>query len=368
MVSARKFGRLAAVTALSLYLTAWPGCGHPAPAQDGIAFDAVNATCRIKRPVDSNRFVVGSGVAFDETADGYLVLSNHHVTNRGRSLKIDFFDNGFITDPNEPASASASYLGNGLDVSVTEVSKADLAADQPVIPLAEPGYEPEPGETVIMIGCSDGRWPRARVGHVEKVEGGRIYYLPTSIGGDSGSAVFNRDCTKVIGLTTWSNGRQGIAQTVDSIRAGMEAANKPKPPAQQQPNRPYRFWGRSTDDIATTYSNKPNWQAADAPAYQYLTQETNDDQGPDILTPREQRRLLERLRHDCERIEKNQRNLFPILSAMAWFIRVCFWVAVVVAVLVVLGHPLTAWIVKTIFTWAAKGIANIKDAVDGDNA
>ena len=91
------------------------------------------------------------------------------------------------------------------------------------------------GEKIFTVGCSDGRVPRARCGAILQISNGLIYYLPKSISGDSGSAVFKyssqRDAWEVVGRTAWAmqvDGKWiGLAMTSDrvaDIRAGRVAA------------------------------------------------------------------------------------------------------------------------------------------------
>ena len=307
------------------YLATFPACAFTPSlgGQDGIPFDAVDAVVRIKRPVDQNRSIIGSGFIIGEDAGDYLILSNHHVTTNGRPLKIDFFDDGFIVDDDQGAKAAESYLGDRLDVSITRVPKSEVPADMPSVDLAARDYVPAVGDKIVSIGCSDGRWPRARVGHVDAISGEgfgkRIIYSPNSIGGDSGGILLDATGSTAIGLTAWTNGRQGMAQTVEGIYEGLERAKKTPPPARQQPRRPFLdFWRTGEAETSTALST--DWATVtiqDVDPFEDL-----EDQTPRIDTPLERHRLLQRLQHDCERIEANQRSFFPLLANLRWFVRI----------------------------------------------
>jgi len=374
MVSTQAGRRIAAT--FIILLATLPACLFTSSiqSQDGIPFNSVDSVVRIKRPLpDSNRSIVGSGWIIGEEDGNYLILSNHHVTKAGQGLRIDFFSDGWIVDDDQSAKAAASYLGDRLDVSITKVPKDQVPAEMPSVDLAPRDYVPAVGDTVISVGCSDGRWPRLRVGHVDAISGEgfgkRIIYSPNSIGGDSGGILLDATGTKAIGLTAWTNGRQGMAQTVEGIYVGLDRAKKPpKPPASSPaPRRPFMdFFRRGTMEETTAYTT--DWSVVNFQENE-LTDPFDDwqDSTPRLDTPAERHRLLQRLQHDCERIEANQKSFFPLLDNLRWFVRLVFWLSVGLLVLVLIGHPATAWIFKMLFGWISKGVKNIGQAIENMN-
>ena len=332
-------------------------------ASDGVPASVFNSTLRVKRPYDSNRYVVGSGVCIDETDDHYVIISNHHVTLQSRPLKIDCYSDGRLTDPNEPAQAFWSIHQDGLDLSLTRLPKDQLSVELDVTPLAPAGEPLKVGQAIITHGCSSGRTPRARLGYITKIENGRIFYWPPSISGDSGSCVFDETGKKIIGVTAWSNGKYGIAMTADRVRSAIAKAEAPG--KEYRRTKPFRFWRNGFDEVTPTWANQTHFfkpQESDNMLPPLLDKLNDLDEG--IETPAERRRILDQLRHDCDQLEKEQRRVFPIIDQIRWFLTVCFWGTVGLAVLVVLGHPATSWIFGMVFGWVASGIANVQKTID----
>lgn len=356
------------IAATILILLATSGACFETTNQDGIPFGSVDSIVRIKRSIDSSRYIIGSGAIVGESGEDYLILSNHHVTQKNRPLAVDLFRDGFIIDDDQSARAAESYLGSGLDISLTKIPKSEVPADMPSLPLADESYEPKVGDKIITIGCSDGRWPRARVGHIVEITGTgagrRLVYLPNSIGGDSGSPILDATASKVIGVTTWSNGKYGIGQSVAGVNEGLKRAKQNKAPGNSRPRRPLLdFWRNGFEETATAWS----------PTTTFFVQENDDeivdpfdDLTPRVDTPLERHRMLLRLQRDTEQIEANQKSFFPLLDQLRWFVRFVFWLSIGLIALVLIGHPATAWIFKSLFNFIGKGVENIKDAVDGD--
>ena len=339
------------------YLAISTALAIPAAHQDGVPFSVFNSTVRVKRPYDGNRFVIGTGICIDEADDHYLILSNHHVTLNNRQLKIDVFRNGFLTDPSEQAKAYWSILKDGMDVSLTKLPKDQVPEGLAVTPLAPKGYEPAVGQKILTHGCSSGRWPRCRVGHIDKIENGRIWYSPPSIGGDSGSAGFDETGTQVIGLTAWSNGTHGLAMLSDRVHDVIENAEAPG--QNYDPAEPFRFWRRGFEEITPAWPASVQWFQSDNIAPGMLNQLNDLD---DLIeTTAERRTWREQIRHDCDEIQKNQRSMFPIIDQIKFFLRVCIWGCIGLAVLVVIGHPATSWIFAMLFGWATRGLKNLKN-------
>ena len=357
--------------ALTFYLATSASCSFVSPVQDGLPFDSIDSVVRIRRPVDSNRSLVGSGFIIGAEDDKYLILSNDHVTRSGQGLRVDFFSDGFIVDDDQFARAESSYLGDRLDVSITKIPKSEVPADMPSVKLAPRDYVPKVGDKVISIGCSEGRWPRARVGHVDAISGEgfgrRIVYSPNSIGGDSGGILLDGTGTMAVGLVAWTNGRQGMAQTVEGIYTGLARASSPppkKPPSTNQPRRPFLdFWRSGTTDVSTAFST--DWSTVTIQDDDLVDPfEDLEDKTPRLDTPAERHRLLMRLQHDCERIEQNQKSFFPLLDNLRWFVRLCFWLSIGLLFLVLIGHPATSWVFNLLFGWISKGVKNIGRAID----
>tara|TARA_R110002012_G_scaffold20689_5_gene73129 strand:+ start:1655 stop:2938 length:1284 start_codon:yes stop_codon:yes gene_type:complete len=219
-----------------------------APDFDGLSQDCFDATVRVR-----SKKSIGSASAIryllqeDDTrlqVDSILQAThiefetNRHVAgDRGTSHVLDVWNNGKLVS-SVKCKTDDSWFQSGVskDIATIVVSLETLGGAMPVVENAPYGESNvETGSKVFLVGCSDGRVPRARCGTVLKCDQGLIWYLPKSIGGDSGSAVFaysrEREKWEVVGRTAWAiktdGGWVGLAMTSDriaDIRSGRVAA------------------------------------------------------------------------------------------------------------------------------------------------
>lgn len=196
---------------------------------DGLAQIVFDTTVRIR-----NRNGTGSGSCVADLGDVYEIESNHHVAgDPGKRNIIDIWSGGDLVD-STPETTVNSWFENGRskDVAILHVKKSKLSRPMAVVPTAPHGYSKtiKPGDKVYTIGCSDGRWPRARCGNVLLTEDGLIYYDPKSIGGDSGSGVYHFSIADqkwyCVGRTAWAirenNRWVGLAMDSDRVHAIRE--------------------------------------------------------------------------------------------------------------------------------------------------
>jgi hypothetical protein len=221
---------------------------------DGLAQDCFDTSVRIRsrnsigsasavrylRNVDS----VVSEVETPMDATHVEFESNRHVCgDRGDRHVVDVWYEGELVSSVD-CQTDDSWFESGVskDIATIVVSLESLGGAVPVVPSSPYGEaDLQVGETIFTVGCSDGRVPRARCGSILRVSEGLLYYLPKSIAGDSGSAVFKysskRDAWEVVGRTAWAMQVDGtwigLAMTSDrvsDIRAGRVAAGDFKLP------------------------------------------------------------------------------------------------------------------------------------------
>lgn len=213
-----------------------PSPGDNAPSCEGdkvygISRQSIDSTVRFRRR--GSRYVVfGSGEVVAETADHYVVMTNHHVAGgKGTRNEIDLFSNGHLVKTVKvPVFQSWYKSGDSKDIAISHIPKSSLdGLKLSVVPLAPRGWVKDhiqPGATITTIGCSDGRWPRARSGNLLDRRNGLLYIEPTSIGGDSGGPVYNETGEYVIGVTAWSLRQDGrevcLSMTSDRVHDIME--------------------------------------------------------------------------------------------------------------------------------------------------
>ena len=218
----KRFYLMAALCLLAAVISTC--CQAQEKINDSAFQDCVDATVRIRRA--AGRFTnFGSGVVVKETDQSYVVVTNHHVANRrGTVNTIDVFNWGYHVASIQAATVRSWFRdGHSKDIAILNIPKSKLGGEMPVIPLSEYGKSKlKKNDRIMTAGSSDGRWTRLRVGHVLKIERGLIYYLPQSIGGDSGGPVFSADGKEVVGITAWAiqdqKGRWvGLAMTADRV-------------------------------------------------------------------------------------------------------------------------------------------------------
>jgi hypothetical protein len=187
----------------------------------------LDATCRINGPGG----VVGTGCAFDETADSYLILTNAHVVGQleGTSIACEFWKNGYSLGQVEGKVVQAWRLGSMRDIAVASISKSKLTVRPAIVPLGPRGAELS-SRTVVSVGCALGGWPTAWKGHVLEAGSATVWFLPTPADGRSGSALFDEAGRMIVGLVGWraADGDYGIAMHLGEIYAAFDG----KPPVQ----------------------------------------------------------------------------------------------------------------------------------------
>jgi len=176
--------------------------------------DGYKATCKLTRKKsDEDKGGVGTGTVCHETEDKYFIITAGHVARRlGCSIYAKFYHSGFES---HQMPCRVSYVVNNerspkYDWAILELDK-NIYLKKPypkpsVIPLAK--EEPIQGMVLTSVGCARGCWPTGWIGHLKKMtrnQDGKvvlIYCIPTPIKGRSGSAIMDRECTKIYGVIT----------------------------------------------------------------------------------------------------------------------------------------------------------------------
>jgi len=326
---------------------------------DGLSQDCFDTSVRIR---SRNSIGSASAVRYLKIVDSSVTQvesplvathvefeTNRHVAgDRGDRHVVDVWYEGKLVSSVD-CRTDDSWFQSGVskDIATIIVSLESLGGAVPVVPSAPYGEaDIQVGEKIFTVGCSDGRVPRARCGSVLKVADGLIYYLPKSISGDSGSAVFKyssqRDAWEVIGRTAWAmqvDGKWiGLAMTSDrvsDIRAGRVSSGNFSLPDGAVP-------------ISTVCESLPDGAVTCDQVKSVSFQQ--DSELPKRLEVSRQRRWRFPIRGEDIR-EKPSRPLrdreWTIIGGITDFVRslikFAFWVAIA---LVVVG----AWIAPTILS------------------
>ena len=326
---------------------------------DGLAQDCFDASVRIR---SRNSIGSASAVRYLKTVDSTVspvdsVLdathvefeTNRHVAgDRGTRHVVDvWYEGELVSSVNCQTDDSWFESGISKDIATIVVSLETLGGAVPIVPTAPYGEaDLKAGEKIFTVGCSDGRVPRARCGSILQVSNGLVYYLPKSISGDSGSAVFKysseRDAWEVVGRTAWAmqvDGKWiGLAMTSDrvaDIRAGRVAAGNFDLPEGAVP-------------LSVACGGLPEGAVTcDQIKHVNLQQET---ELPKRLEVSRQRRWRFPIRGEDIRQKPDRPNRmreWTILGGVADFfrslIRFAMWAAIIMAVL-------AAWVAPTVLT------------------
>jgi len=214
-----------------------------APADEfkaSIQTDILDAVARVRQ----GNFG-GTASCIYEDDEFYWFITNHHVAGRqGTRNSLEIFNYGRALKPIATVTIRSWFSrGLGKDLALLRVRKTSLPGPLPVIPIAESqDHDPREGDTIVICGCPAGIHPSASFGHIVRVRDGLIFYLSTSVGGNSGGPIYNENQDYQIGVTAWKtviqiDGRPvevGLAmsgQLVQDILYGRVAADSiPKLP------------------------------------------------------------------------------------------------------------------------------------------
>jgi hypothetical protein len=176
--------------------------------------DCLDATCRIHAPDGST----GTGCVFEISQGAVFVLTNRHVVGTADVVRCVFWQHGHQSTP---IAAQVLARSDQVDVALVTVCAASFDGRLPrVIPIAPRGTRLAPGETVTSVGCASGAWATGWKGHVLGYDGTSVCFTPPPADGRSGSALFDADGRRIVGLIWGRLERgegEGYAITVENL-------------------------------------------------------------------------------------------------------------------------------------------------------
>jgi len=224
--------------------------------------DCIDATCRISTRGGS----LGTGCCFERSGGSVFILTNAHVVAGNLTVRCEFWRHGHLSRPLAGRVIGYSYAADAAIVAVPESAFGGLLPA--VVPVAGPDCVLRPGQTVVSVGCANGTWPTGWKGHVVCYEGGGLRFVPPPADGRSGSAVFDAEGKKIVGLIRARDDEkgQGIATSVQALyRAfgGTQTQYKTEPcPGDACPLPPLRlfpFRQKQEDDGWRAGQDSPVW-------------------------------------------------------------------------------------------------------------
>ena len=207
---------------IALVATSW---GALAP--HGAISDGLEATCRITAPDGS----CGTGCAFDRDNGRIYVLTAAHVVGDGSAVRCEFWKQGHQSQPLPGEVVARSKVADAAIVAVPETAFGGRLPT--LIPLAPRDYIVRPGETLASVGCANGAWSTGWKGHALGYDGGDLRFVPTPANGRSGSAIFDAEGRRILGIVRARTGdnAEGIATSLQAIYQAFDAASNVCTPA-----------------------------------------------------------------------------------------------------------------------------------------
>ena len=139
------------------------------------------------------------------------------------SIGVEFFFDGYKTSPMHVKLLGINYKKNTTDdLSMLSVEKKYFKGKTSPTPikLADENQPIFRQARIISCGCAKGSWPTAWQGHVVNFNPQTIKFTPGPHGGRSGSAIFSKDGTTIIGIIIWK-GEDGTAISIKDIYRQM---------------------------------------------------------------------------------------------------------------------------------------------------
>jgi len=199
------------------------------------ATDIIDATVRVLGPDGAP---AGTAVVVGNDGRSLLLATCGHVVRQGKqgngpphqAMAVECWRDGFRSTA-QPARVTAAGLPGDLDAGLLGVSVAVFGGSPPPqVPLAPSGFQLQPGQTIISVGCSMGSWPTVFRGHVvqmspeeqAEVNPGSFAFTPGPAQGRSGSGVFAlyQGRPVLVGILYGQSKTlpRGYATSIDTIR------------------------------------------------------------------------------------------------------------------------------------------------------
>jgi len=224
-----------------------------ARTSQGAISDCIDATCRITT-ADGGR---GSGCVFEITAGRIYVLTAAHVADSADAVQCEFWSGGHQSTP---LPGRVIMRSAAADAAVVLLEAGQFAGRLPkAVPLAAHAWLAKPGDTLTSVGCANGAWSTGWKGHALGYQGGDLHFLPTPANGRSGSALFDAEGAKIVGIVRARDEQSGdgIATSVQSLYQGFQTRTQCGPGGcnpggggvPQRPGYllPYRNWQAERD-------------------------------------------------------------------------------------------------------------------------
>ncbi|MCP4535804.1 MAG: hypothetical protein GY832_01495 [Chloroflexi bacterium] len=210
-----EFARVAGILAVLIALVALTAT----PAMATLS-DCHDASCRVRASDGST----GSGCAFANSNGMVYVLTNAHVATTP-TISLEFWRGGHKSSQLSGRVIAKDTKADAAIVAIAETSFGGVLPD--VIPLGGSGDSPRPGGSIMSVGCAGGSWSTGWKGHVLGYSGADMYFQPPPANGRSGSAIFDAEGTKIVGLlyARKQDDSAGIATSLPALHRAFAGRN-----------------------------------------------------------------------------------------------------------------------------------------------
>ena len=185
----------------------------------------------VKKTVLERR--VGSGTLIYQDKERIYILTAGHCTDGHKTLHVIFFNKGVPCAAMEAELVVQKYVVNTVDdLAIISVAKK-LFKDYPIpkaMPLGTKDEKITIGRKIVSCGTPGGNWPTAFLGSLGPDFGNAFLFIPKPIKGRSGSAIFDEDGNKILGVVIAQRGDVGLAVSIKNIYRLLGDHTKPKKP------------------------------------------------------------------------------------------------------------------------------------------
>jgi hypothetical protein len=212
-------------------------------------YEIMESACRIEV-----RGASGSGTTIFEDKNSYYILTNAHVVGQNTNASVEWFlPHGYKTNKIPGIVIWKAHQNRtDIDLAIIKVNKSSVGKYKPrIIPLVPDGYVLKRGMHISTAGCPGARWLSIREGMILENSGSRILFMPSPVGGQSGSGVIvnvrdknGEQHSRVGAVLTWGVGNSGrdsngfdiqksggvLVQSFHNIIKGRKVAPQTIPP------------------------------------------------------------------------------------------------------------------------------------------
>lgn len=188
----RKFLRTRFAAACVAALGAAVGARAAEPAWN--MEDLHRSSCRVVGTSGGAGTQVGSGLTVGELENDYVVKTNAHVVDGGKSFVVQYFGDGAPLSVNARLDRKFYDSRKQHDVALLTASRSELGGyDPPIVPLAPPERaEIDAKKPIYACGCPGAREPQAWGGRTIGAFGRLQTFKPAPLQGQSGSGIVQR--------------------------------------------------------------------------------------------------------------------------------------------------------------------------------